>query len=54
MHTGIWWGYLRGSDYVEDPGIDRIIILKWIFKGSDGDSRNVLVWLRSKTDAELL
>jgi len=32
MYTGVWWGNLRERDHLEDPGIDRRIILKWIFR----------------------
>jgi len=27
VHTGFWWGNLREGDHLEDPGIDRRIIL---------------------------
>ena len=37
VHTGFWWGNLREGDHLEDPDVDRIIILKWIFKKYDGD-----------------
>jgi hypothetical protein len=36
VHTGFWWGDLREDDHFEDPGIDRRIILKWIFKKWNG------------------
>jgi len=33
--TGFWWGNLRERDYLEDPCIDRRIILRWIFRKWD-------------------
>ena len=36
VHTEFWWGNLEGGDYLEDPGVDRIIILKWIFEKCEG------------------
>jgi len=32
VYTVFRWGNLREGDYLEDPGIDRWIILKWIFR----------------------
>jgi hypothetical protein len=29
---GFLWGDLSERDHVKDPGVDRKIILKWIFK----------------------
>jgi hypothetical protein len=29
--TGFWWGNLREGDHWGDPGVDRRIILGWIF-----------------------
>jgi uncharacterized protein YjcR len=29
VHTGFWGGNLREGDYLEDLGIDGMIILKW-------------------------
>ena len=31
-NTGIWWESLRERDYLEDPGVDGNIILRWIFR----------------------
>ena len=32
---GIRWGILRESDTLEDKGVDRRIILRWIFRKWD-------------------
>jgi hypothetical protein len=32
VYTGFRWGHLRERDHLEDPGIDRRIILRWIFR----------------------
>jgi hypothetical protein len=31
-HIGFWLGNLREVDHLKDPGVERRIILKWIFK----------------------
>jgi hypothetical protein len=36
VYTEFWWGNLRESDHLEDPGVDRRIILRWIFRKWDG------------------
>ena len=54
MYTGFWWEDLRERDHLEDPGIDRRMILKWIFKKLDGESWTVLTWLRVGTVGGLL
>jgi len=40
-HIGFWWGNLRERDHLEDHGIDRKIILRWIFKTWEG----VMDWI---------
>jgi len=34
-YTGFWWGNLRERVHLEDLGIDRRIILIWIFRKWD-------------------
>jgi hypothetical protein len=36
VYTGLWWGNLR-----EEPGVDRRIMLRWIFRKWDGG----MVWI---------
>jgi hypothetical protein len=38
VHTEFWRRKLRERDHFEDIGIDRRIILKWIFKTWNGDA----------------
>jgi hypothetical protein len=37
VHTGIWWENLRERDYLEDPCVDRRIILRSIFRSGMGE-----------------
>jgi hypothetical protein len=54
VHTGFWRGDLREGDHLADPGIDRRIILKWIFKKWDGRACAGLSWFRIGTGGGLL
>jgi len=36
---GVWWVNLRERDHMEDPGLGRWIILRWVFRKWD-----VIVW----------
>ena len=42
LHKEFWWGNLRETDHLGDPGINEMIILRWIFRQWD-----VGVWTRS-------
>jgi hypothetical protein len=54
VHTGYWWEDLREGDHLEDLGVDRRIILKWLFKKWDGEAWTGLIWLRIGTGGGLL
>jgi hypothetical protein len=49
VHTGFWWVHLRERDHLEDLGIGRRIILKWIFKKWNWEAWTGLIWLRIGT-----
>jgi hypothetical protein len=35
VHVGFWWGSLREGNRLEDSGVARRIILKWILEKRD-------------------
>jgi hypothetical protein len=37
VHKRFWWGDLREINHLEDPGVDRTIILRWICRKWDVD-----------------
>jgi hypothetical protein len=47
--TGFWWGNLRERDHWRDPGVDRRIILKWIFRKWDVGSTD---WIELAQDRD--
>jgi hypothetical protein len=39
--TGFWWGNLREREYLEDPSLDEMDFLRWIFRKWDwGGGKN--------------
>jgi len=51
VYTRFWWGNLRKSDHLEDPGVDGTIISRWISGSGMGTG---LIWLRIGTGGGLL
>jgi hypothetical protein len=45
VYTRFWCGNLKERDYLEDPGVDGRIILRWIFKQWDVRERAGTMWL---------
>jgi hypothetical protein len=54
IHTGFWQGNLREGDHLKDQGVDRRIILKWIFEKWVGRVSTRSIWLRIGTGGGLL
>ena len=46
VHTGFWWGDLRERNHLEDLGVGRRVILKWIFKRQDWEAWTGMISFR--------
>jgi hypothetical protein len=49
-YTGFWWVNLRESAHLRDPGVDRRIILRFVFREWDVRLWTGSSWLRIGTD----
>jgi len=55
VYKGFWWGYLKDRDHLEDPNVNRRIILRWVFRKWDrGEAWTGLIWLTTGTQGRLL
>ena len=54
MHRGFFWKYLKEGDYLEDIGVDGLIILRSIIKRWDWESWTGLLWLITRAIGRLL
>jgi hypothetical protein len=54
VYTGFWWGNLRERVNLEDPGINRSITPRWIFRKWNVGAWIGSIWLRIGIDGKHL
>ena len=54
VHAGFWRVNLRERSHLGDPGIDKRIILRWIFRKWDVGAWTRSRWLRTRTGSGYL
>jgi hypothetical protein len=53
-YTRFWWENLKERDHLVDPGLNRRIILRWIFRKWEVGVWTRLSWLRIETGSRNL
>ena len=53
-YTGFWWGNLREREHLGDPGTDKRVKLRWIFRKWGVGAWTGSIWLRIGTGGRLL
>jgi len=54
VYTGFWWGNLREREHLEDPVVDRRIILRRIFRKWNLGVWTGSIWFMIGTGGECL
>ena len=54
LYSGFFWEKLKSRDHLEDPGVDRSIILQCILRKQERKLCNGLLWFRTETNGEVL
>jgi hypothetical protein len=49
VYTRFWWGNQRERDYLEDPGVEGRLRLRWIFRKWNVREWTGPVWLKIGT-----
>jgi len=49
VYTGYWWGNLGERSHLEDPDLDGMIILRWVFRKWYVGTWTGSIWLRIGT-----
>jgi hypothetical protein len=50
VYTGFCWGNLMERNHLKEPGVDGMIILRWIFRNWDVGAWTESIWLKIGTD----
>jgi len=54
VYIGFCWRNQKERDHLEDPGVDGMIILRWISSKGNVGAQTVSIWLRIGKGGEKL